>query len=183
MTPTQRAIAVSLVASAALFATLKGDEGFDGRAVQPVPGDRWTYGHGSTFKEDGSPVRSNDKITREQADKLLRKTVADKYEAGINKCAGDLMLYQHEKDVLVELAYQNGVKSVCGYSIIAKFRAGDYEAGCKSILTIDKLQGRHCSRPENRYRKDGCKGLMNRRDRQYLSCIGNQGESNERPSN
>ena len=43
----------------------------------------------------------------------------------------------------------------------------------KSILTIDKLQGRHCSRPENRYRKDGCKGLMNRRERQYNACMGN----------
>ena len=39
------------------------------------------------------------------ADKLLRKTVTDKYEAGINRCAGDLMLYPNEKDVLIELAY------------------------------------------------------------------------------
>lgn len=173
MTPNvKRAIAATLVASATLFATLKGDEGFDGSAVQPVPGDRWTYGHGSTFKEDGSPVQRGDTITREQADKLLRKTVTDKYESGINRCAGDLMLYPHEKDVLVELAYQNGVKAVCSYSIITKFRAGNYEAGCASILTIDKLQGRHCSRPENRYRKDGCKGLMNRRERQYKACMG-----------
>ena len=174
MTPnSKRALAASLVAGAALFATLKGDEGFDGSAVQPIPGDRWTYGHGSTFKEDGALVQRGDTINREQADKLLRKTVTDKYEAGINRCAGDLMLYPHEKDVLIELAYQNGVKAVCGYSIIPKFRAGNYEAGCASILTIDKLQGRHCSRPENRYRKDGCKGLMNRRERQYKSCMGN----------
>ena len=118
-------------------------------------------------------MQPGDTITREQADKLLRKTVKDKYEAGINRCAGDLMLLPREKDVLIELAYQNGVKAVCSYSIIPKFRAGNYEAGCASILTIDKLQGRHCSWPENRYRKDGCKGLMNRRERQYKACMGN----------
>lgn len=172
LTNVRRVVAVSLVASAALFGTLKGEEGFDSQATQPVPGDRWTYGHGSTFKADGSPIQPGDTISRKQADKLLRKTVTDKYEAGINQCAGDLLLYPHEKDILVELAYQNGVRTVCGYSIITKFRAGDYGAGCASILTIDKLQGRHCARPENRYRKDGCKGLMNRQERQYTTCMG-----------
>ena len=173
MTPTQkRSMAAGLVATAALFATLRQDEGFDAGAVQPVPGDRWTYGHGSTFKDDGSPVQPGDTITREQADKLLRKTVTDKYEAGINRCAGDLMLLPREKDILIELAYQNGVNAVCSYSIIRKFRSGDYATGCASILTIDRLQGRNCSKPENRHRKDGCNGLMNRREKQEAKCMG-----------
>ena len=175
MSPNQkRSLAAALVATSALFATLKSDESFDPIASRPVPGDRCTYGHGSTFGPTGAPVECGDTITREQADKLLRKTVADKYEAGINRCAGDLLVTPYEKDILVELAYQNGVSAVCSYSIIAKFRAGDYAAGCQSILTIDKLQGRHCSLPENRYRKDGCNGLMNRRERQYNKCMGAQ---------
>lgn len=168
----KRYAAVTLVASSVLIATLKYDEGFTINAVQPVPNDRYTYGHGSTFKLDGSPVQAGDTITRIQADALLRKTVSDKYEAGINKCAGDLMLATYEKDILIELAYQNGVSAVCSYSIIRKFRAGEYKLACESILTIDKLNGRHCSRPENRHRKDGCNGLMNRRERQYKSCLG-----------
>lgn len=168
----KRVAAVLLVASTGLIATLKYDEGFDGQAVQPVPGDRWTYGHGETFRPDGFPVQQGDTITRERADKLLRKRVSDQYEAGVNRCAGDILMTQYEKDVLIEIAYQNGVSGVCSYSIIRKFRNGEYKAGCESILTIDKLQGRHCSRPENRYRKDGCKGLMNRRERQYRSCMG-----------
>ena len=77
-----------------------------------------------------------------------------------------------EKAVLVRLAYQNGVRAVCGYSIIDRFRAGEYEAGCRTIVTIDKLQNRHCSLPENRYRKDGCNGLMNRREKQMRQCLG-----------
>lgn len=173
MSPNAKRLAASaIVAGAALFATLKTDEGFDPIAVQPVPGDRWTYGHGETFGPDGSPVQRGDTITRERADTQLRKRIADQYEAGVNRCAGDVLMMPYEKDVLIEIAYQNGVAGVCSYSIIRKFRAGQYEEGCKSILTIDKLQGRHCSRPENRYRKDGCNGLMNRRERQYRSCMG-----------
>ena len=171
VTPNQkRALGATLVAGAALFATLKQDEAFVGTAMQPVPGDRYTYAYGATYRPDGTPVQKGDTITREQADTLLSKTVADKYEAGINKCAGDILMYPYEKDILVELAYQNGPAAVCGYSIIAKFRAGDYGGGCASILTIDKLQGRHCSRPENRHRTDGCNGLMNRREKQQRFC-------------
>lgn len=177
MTPSQKriaaaSIAATIAAASPLIATLKKDEGFTVAAVQPVHGDRWTYGHGSTFKPDGSPVQSGDRISRIEADQLLRKTVADKYEAGINRCAGDIPVFPREKDVLIEIAYQNGVAGVCSYSIIDKFRAGQYEAGCISIMTIDKLQGRHCAKPENRYRKDGCNGLMNRRERQMKSCLG-----------
>lgn len=171
-TNVKRFAAITLVAGASLFATLKSDEGFDPVAVQPVPGDRWTYGHGETFRPDGSPVQKGDTITRARADTQLRMRVADQYEAGVNRCAGDLIVTQYEKDVLIEIAYQNGVAAVCSYSIIQKFRAGQYAEGCASILTIDKLKGRHCSKPENRYRKDGCKGLMNRRERQYRSCMG-----------
>lgn len=168
----KRVLAVTLVAGASLITALKIDEGFNPVAVQPVPGDRWTYGYGDTFRPNGTPVQQGDTITRERADTLLRKRVNDQYEAGVNRCAGDILMTQYEKDVLIEIAYQNGVAGVCSYSIIRKFRAGQYVEGCQSILTIDKLQGRHCSRPENRYRKDGCNGLMNRRERQYRSCMG-----------
>lgn len=77
-----------------------------------------------------------------------------------------------EKAILVRLAYQNGVRAVCGYSIISRFRTGEYEAGCKTIATISRLQGRDCALPENRYRKDGCNGLMNRREKQMRQCLG-----------
>ena len=78
----------------------------------------------------------------------------------------------HEKAIIVRLAYQIGADKVCRYSIIQLFRDGRYEEGCKTILTIDKLHGRHCARPENRYRKDGCNGLMNRREKQTKECLG-----------
>lgn len=172
MSVAKRVAAGTLVVAALVASQLKPEEGFDSVARAPIAGDRCTYGYGSTFHADGSPVQCGETITRSEANSLLITTVHNEYEAAINRCAGDIPMWKREKTILVRLAYQNGGESVCGYSIIPLFRAGKYEEGCRTIVTIDKLQGRHCSRPENRYRKDGCKGLMNRRERQYKSCMG-----------
>ena len=170
--PSKRVAAGALVVAAIVTAQLIPEEGFEPVARPPIPGDRCTYGYGSTFHADGSPVECGETISRGSARGLLITTVKDKYEAGINACAGDIPMLPREKAILVRLAYQNGVKAVCGYSIINRFRAGEYEAGCKTITTISRLQGRDCALPENRYRKDGCNGLMNRREKQMRQCLG-----------
>ena len=166
-----RVRAASLTASAALIAALALSEGFTTQAIQPVPNDRWTYGHGSTFRADGEPVQPGNTITRAEARTLLVATVNDTYATAIQRCAGDVLMSQGEFDALVDLAYNVGPQNTCRYSIIAKFRAGEYAAGCKSILTIDKLQGVHCADPRNK-RVPGCKGVMARRTKQYRMCVG-----------
>lgn len=170
--PSKRVAAGALVVAAIVTTQLIPEEGFEPVASPPIPGDRCTYGYGSTFRADGSPVECGETINRPAARELLTTTVKDRYEAGINACAGDIPMLPREKAVLVRLAYQNGVKAVCGYSIIRLFRAGEYEAGCETIVTISRLQGRNCALPENRYRKDGCNGLMNRREMQMRQCLG-----------
>ena len=164
-----RVRAASLTASAALIAALAISEGFTTQAIQPVPNDRWTYGHGSTFRADGEAVQPGDTITRAEARTLLVSTVNDTYAAAIKRCAGDVLMAQHEFDALVDLAYNVGAVNACRYSIIKKFRAGDYAGGCRAILTIDRLQGVHCTKSP---RYPGCKGVMARRTKQYLTCIG-----------
>lgn len=164
-----RVRAASLTASAALIAALALSEGFTTQAIQPVPNDRWTYGYGSTFRANGDPVKPGDTITRAEARELLVATVNDTYAAAIQRCAGDVLMTQGEFDALVDLSYNVGPQNACRYSIIPKFRAGEYEAGCRAILTIDKLQGVHCSQSP---RYPGCKGVMNRRMKQYRMCMG-----------
>lgn len=170
-------IAAGLIVAAGLVAApLMRQEGRVEEASRPVPGDRCTYGYGSTYHLDGSPVKCGEKIDRTEAKNLLIYKVENEYEAGINKCAGDIPMLDREKGVLVEIAYQNGVTNACNYDIVKLFRAGDYKAGCESIPkqldTIKALKGVHCSLPENRHRKDGCNGLMNRREDQMLRCLG-----------
>lgn len=170
-------IAAGLIVVAGLVAApLMREEGFAPVAERPIPGDRCTYGHGSTFHLDGTPVKCGERITRAEARRLLMSTVENEYESGINECAGDIPTLPREKAILVRISYQNGVANTCGYQIVRLFRAGQYEAGCKSIATqldtIKALPGVHCSLPENRHRTDGCNGLMNRRERQVRQCLG-----------
>ncbi len=44
---------------------IKSFEGFKDTAYKPLPTDRWTYGYGSTFKLDGSPVQEDNFISPE----------------------------------------------------------------------------------------------------------------------
>ena len=173
MIPTKRTAAVLLLASASLFTALESSEGFVPQAMKPVPEDRYTYGYGSTFKLDGSPVQPGDRITRIEARKLMESKVRDEYQPIIQACVGDIPLSQGEFDALLDLGYNIGAKKVCGYSIIRKFRAGDYQAGCASILTIDWLNGKKCSVGNNIKKVPGCKGILNRRQHQFQMCKGN----------
>lgn len=171
----KRVIASGLAVAAIVATQLIPEEGFEPIAKPPIPGDRCTYGNGSTFHADGSPVKCGETITRPEAKTLLITTVKDQYEAGINECAGDIPMLVREKATLVKVAYQNGVRRTCNYPIVKLFREGEYEAGCRSLLTLDTLKalpGVHCSLPENRHRPDGCNGLMNRREKQMAACLG-----------
>ena len=168
----KRLAAGAFVVAGLVATQLIPEEGYEPVARPPIPGDRCTYGYGSTFHADGTPVKCGESITRQAASSLLTATGRDKYEAGLNACAGVIPLLPREKAILVRLAYQNGVAGVCGYSIIDHFRAGNYEAACRSITTISRLQGRNCALPQNRHRKDGCNGLMNRREKQMRQCLG-----------
>ena len=146
-------------------------EGFVGSASPPVPGDRPTYGYGSTYRPDGSPVRQGDKITPEAARVLLKRDVANTYEAGVKRCAGDIPMHQYEFDFLVDVAYNMGVRTACASSMVTLFRAGEYAQGCDYILKYDKLLGVHCADPANAG-VQGCKGIMARRERQRRMCQG-----------
>lgn len=172
MSSVKRTAAAFLLASAALFMSLESSEGFVPQAMKPIPEDRWTYGYGSTFKEDGSPVQPGDRITQKGARTLMEIKVRDEFQPVIQACAGDILMSQGEFDALLDLGYNIGAEKVCRYSIIRKFRAGDYEAGCAAILTIDMLGGRHCSDPKNLKSVSGCRGIMNRRQHQYHMCKG-----------
>ena len=169
----KRAAASLLVASSALFASLEVSEGFVEKAMKPVPEDRWTYGYGNTFKADGSPVSPGDTISRSEARKLMEIKVRDEFQPVIHSCTKGILLSQGEFDSLIDLAYNIGAEKVCRYSIIKKFRSGLYEEGCATIFTIDMLNGKHCRMGNNIRTVPGCKGIMNRRQKQYELCMGN----------
>ncbi len=166
-----RIVATALTFSAAGVLGLMQSESFAPTAIKPIPEDRWTYGYGSTFKEDGSPVQPGDTISQVEARRLMEAKVHDEYQPVIQACASGVPMTQGEFDALIDLAYHVGAGKVCRFSIVPKFRAGKYEEGCKAILTVDMLNGRHCNLPENRNRRDGCRGVIERRQRQFNMCM------------
>lgn len=165
--PNPRVIAAALTISTTGLSFLVKNEGFTDRAVIPIPGDRPTYGYGSTFKADGTPVKMGDRISEPEARKLLHSTLKNQYEAGIHKCAGDIPMHQYEFDALVDAAYNLGVSTVCKSGMVRHFRAGEYEKGCQFFLKYKYAAGKDCSLPESK-----CMGVWKRRLAQVELCKG-----------
>lgn len=162
----QRIAVSALSLSAVAFAAMVGHEAFVGRAMQPVPGDKWTYGIGSTTRPDGSPVQPGDTITLPAALRLSVAQIGGK-ERTLRRCFGSATLYQHEWDALVDLSYNVGAGAVCRSSLPRKAQAGQYRAMCDTTLDFKRVQGRDCTLPEN---KRFCGGVWTRRQQMHCLC-------------
>ena len=148
----QRTTVAALSLSAAALVALALSEGYTGKAVQPLPGDKPTIGFGTT---DG--VRMGDTITPPKAlERKLRDVQA--FEGALKQCV-QVPLYQHEYDAYVSLAYNIGSKAFCGSTLVRELNAGNYDAACKQILRWDRFKGQQI------------RGLTLRREREYQTCI------------
>ncbi len=141
------ALSATALVSLALF------EGYTDKAIQPLPGDKWTYGFGTTDN-----VRKGDTITPPKA---LERKLADieKFEGAIKKCV-TVPLFQHEYDAYVSLSYNIGSNAFCTSTLVKKLNSGEYDEACAQILKWDKFKG------------DAVKGLTIRRQSEYKKCIG-----------
>ena len=142
----------TLALSATALVALALSEGYTGKAVQPLPGDKPTIGFGTT---DG--VRMGDTITPPVA--LARKLRdVQAFEGAIKQCVR-VPLSQGEYDAYVSLAYNIGSKAFCGSTLVRELNAGNYDAACKQILRWDRFKGQQI------------RGLTLRREREYQVCI------------
>ena len=147
----RRAVA-TLVLSAAALVGLALSEGYTERAVQPLPGDVWTYGFGTT-----EGVKQGDVIAPPQA--LARKLVdVQKFEGAVKRCV-QVPVTQGEYDAFTQLAYNIGAEAFCASTLVKKANAGDYPGACAEIKRWDKFKGKPV------------RGLTLRRQREYETCI------------
>ncbi|ENX33532.1 hypothetical protein F889_02193 [Acinetobacter colistiniresistens] len=155
-----------LAASAAFFSAVKIDEGYTAKPVIPVPGDRPTQGHGSTFKPDGSAVKMTDPpISRETADKWLRHDVA-KREIPFKNSLKGVKLSQAEYDLYLDFSYQYGTTTFANSSMLRNLKAGNYKAACDSLLKYKYVAKRDCSIRSNR-----CYGVWTRQLERHKKCM------------
>lgn len=160
---------ILLTASAAFFVHVKNKEGYTAYPVVPVPGDRPTQGHGSTFKPDGAAVKMSDPpISRATADKWLRNDVA-KREIPFKNSLKGVKLSQTEYDVYLDFSYQYGTTAFSNSSILRNLKAGKYKAACDSLLKYKYVANRDCS-----IRSNGCYGVWTRQVERHKKCVGAQ---------
>lgn len=154
--------------SAAGLVGLLNKEAFTHKATVPTVNDRPTVGFGSTFREDGSPVQMGDTITPQKAVARTAAHIA-KDELGLKRCvSGDL--HQVEYDVLVDFAYQYGVKKTCDSEMVREINAGNYEAACRAYTLYKKSGGFDCSAPGNKR----CWGVWQRNLERQDRCLAAQ---------
>ena len=97
---------MSMKMSAKGYEILRHFEGLELEAYK-CPAGIPTIGYGSTFYEDGKPVKMGDKITRERAEQLLPNIVR-KFEQAVERFL-KIPVLQHEFDACVLLAYNIGI--------------------------------------------------------------------------
>ena len=166
---TSRVKASLLTVGLGAIATLLAHEGFSDKAIIPVKGDVPTIGYGTTTRQDGSPVQMGDTITEPEARRRAVADINNVYATGIKKCLGETLVYQHEFDALVDVAYNIGVAKTCQSGMVRSFKTGNYKAGCEYILKYRFSQGVDCFLPENARR---CGGIKKRREYEYRMCMG-----------
>jgi len=158
---------ILLTASAAFFVHVKNKEGYTAYPVVPVPGDRPTQGHGSTFKPDGTAVKMSDPpISRETADKWLPNDVSKREVAFKNSLKG-VKLSQAEYDIYLDFSYQYGTLAFANSSMLRNLKQGKYKAACDSLLKYKYVAGRDCS-----IRSNGCYGVWIRQVERHKKCLG-----------
>lgn len=161
----ERRHVAALSVSAVMAVSLWVAEGYTDKAVIPVEGDRPTYGFGSTFRSDGTPVQMGDKTNPVDA---VQRSLAhiQKDEIGIRRCV-TAPLSQTEYDLMVDFSYQYGVRRLCNSTMVRKANVRDYAGSCKGYLEYKKVQGYDCSTPGNKR----CWGVWERSLNRYNDCM------------
>lgn len=91
---------------------------------------RATIGYGSTYWENGQPVRMTDKpITKARAI-LLFHTTLKRYEAQVNKSITKVIT-QNQFDALVSLCYNIGTNGFAGATVVKKVNVNPLDPAIK----------------------------------------------------
>lgn len=159
----------SLMLSAAGFLGILSSEGYTDTAVIPTVNDRPTVGYGSTFWEDGTPVKMHEHITPVRA-LHLAQTHLSREEESFRKSLPGVALSQTEYDVYMDWIYQYGTGAWSNSSMRSNLLAKNYPGACKSLLAYKFSGGHDCSVPGNKF----CAGVWTRQKARYATCMGAQ---------
>lgn len=161
-----RILVSSLSLSAAAFVGILVSENYAETAMIPTKNDRPTVGFGSTFKEDGSPVKMGDRITPVRAVQRAAAHLSREEQAFRASIPG-VALHPAEYDLYMDWVYQYGTGAWSKSSMRHELLAGRYPQACSAILLYKKSGGYDCSIPGNRI----CAGVWTRQLERHQKCM------------
>ena len=105
---------------------IKKHEGYRTNAYEDVVGV-WTIGYGNTFYEDGTKVKSGDKVTKARAEELLKHIVND-FATDVDKMV-KVDLNPCQFGALVSFSYNVGLNALKRSTLLKKVNANPNDAG------------------------------------------------------
>lgn len=165
MSRTRIAVA-ALSLSAAAFVGIVVDESYVEKAMIPTRNDRPTVGFGSTFHEDGRPVKMGDTTTPVRALVKAQAHVA-REEKVFQQSLEGAYLHPGEYDIYMNWVYQYGTGAWAKSSMRRNILASDYVSACHSLLLYKFSGGYDCSTPGNKI----CSGVWTRQQKRHAECM------------
>jgi len=161
-----RVLVAALSLSAAGFVGLATKEGYTDKAIVPTQGDRPTLGFGSTFHEDGTPVKLGE-VTSPVRALVKAQAHLSAEEAKFRDSLPGVALSQAEYDVYMDFVYQYGNTAWAKSSMRTHLLAGRYEPACNALLLYKYSAGYDCSTPGNKR----CAGVWTRQQQRHAQCM------------
>lgn len=169
MSLTNRLAVSALSLSMAGFIGLAVHENYVDDAMVPTKNDRPTLGFGSTFHEDGRPVKLGEKTTPVRA-LIKAQAHITKEEAKFRDSLPNVALSQVEYDLYVNWVYQYGTGAWGASSMRRHLLAGNYRKACDALLLYKFSGGFDCSTPGNKR----CAGVWTRQQERHATCVAAQ---------
>lgn len=161
-----RIVVAILTLSMGGFVAITSSEGYVEKAMIPTKGDRPTIGYGSTFHENGQPVKMGDTTTPARA-LIKAQAHIGKEEKIFRASLPGVAMHQEEYDLYMDFVYQYGTGNWSASSMRRNLLAGNYRASCESLLLYRKSAGFDCSTPGNRV----CAGVWTRQLERHANCV------------
>ena len=162
-------LVAGLSLSAAAFVSTVIEEGYTEQAVIPTKGDRPTVGFGSTFHEDGKPVKMGDTVSPVNALKKKQAHIT-KEEQIFRDSLPNAHLSQAEYDLYMDFVYQYGSTNWQKSGMRREILAGNHTKACDALLNWRFAAGYDCSTPGNKR----CWGVWERQKKRHAACMAAQ---------
>lgn len=165
----RKAIAGLTLSASALVAIVMS-EGYTDRAVIPTKGDRPTVGFGSTFHEDGRPVKMGDTTTPVRA-LIKAQAHISKEEVSFRKSLPGVTFHQEEYNLYMGFVYQYGTGNWWNSTMRQKLLVSDYKGACDALLAYRFAARYDCSTLVNGKPNKRCYGVWTRQLERHQKCL------------